>query len=407
MKTSIIRWCSLALLSGFLCCQTPAEAQLGGVIGGALKKKKDKGGDDKAEKDKKDKKASKKSYAERIDDLLNFQFNPATPVVNEDWSKGEEIKDAAKLSGDYYMWFPLTNKLEKVFVRWNDYTYKSESKYFPGMQAVVSVWRKESADKPFSKIVLYPYENDMMRSEALMYSNDQGNSNFHYVAIEKDMFVMRLPYYVNGQGKWIKSYYNNNMEPPTPEPDDRIESYEQELVDNESASMFFLVKDKKQLEGFTWEKLVSVLETKYEYSSYRAKSKAAQSGKQAKPKATNSGELYTNKKWFNTAKEGVAKDLAAGKKVVYGYAPAAGWQTINNKATGQPMHQLTTYWFVCERSPEVMKKEAKGKYYLMGGILKRTYNGSGYGEPFYNGFAFADQDLTEAEYQEFLKMAVK
>ena len=107
----------------------------------------------------------------------------------------------------------------------------------------------------------------------------------------------------------------------------------------------------------------------------------------------NFGEFYTSKDWFATAKSGMTNDLSAGKTIKYGYAPNAGWFTTVHAITGVPLYQSAT-WFVVERSADAMAKDKRGKYYLIGANLRRKYNGSGYDKPYYNGYSFADQDLT-------------
>ena len=69
---------------------------------------------------------------------------------------------------------------------------------------------------------------------------------------------------------------------------------------------------------------------------------AARAGKQAKPKGTTSGEFYTSKDWFATAKSGMTNDLSAGKTIKYGYAPNAGWFTTVHAITGVPLYQSAT-----------------------------------------------------------------
>ena len=172
-------------------------------------------------------------------------------------------------------------------------------------------------------------------------------------------------------------------------------------------TLLILVKDLKQLEGLTGKKLIETIEKKYIPKEYFSMAAAARAGKQAKPKGTTSGEFYTSKDWFATAKSGMTNDLSAGKTIKYGYAPNAGWFTTVHAITGVPLYQSATYWFVVERSADAMAKDKRGKYYLIGANLRRKYNGSGYDKPYYNGYSFADQDLTEEEFAEFKKMAVK
>ena len=225
------------------------------------------------------------------------------------------------------------------------------------------------------------------------------------------MFVLYYPRNMRDDKGWIKDNYDFNTQEPYP--DSRVSnSYD---ISNEvngflkepKKTLLILVKDLKQLEGLTGKKLIETIEKKYIPKEYFSMAAAARAGKQAKPKGTTSGEFYTSKDWFATAKSGMTNDLSAGKTIKYGYAPNAGWFTTVHAITGVPLYQSATYWFVVERSADAMAKDKRGKYYLIGANLRRKYNGSGYDKPYYNGYSFADQDLTEEEFAEFKKMAVK
>ncbi|SHJ77160.1 hypothetical protein [Flavobacterium haoranii] len=385
-----------------------SQAQLGDLVKNKLAKKKEK--TEKADNSKSETKSkkSKSPLTVQVQEALeNFNYDGTLTVKNADWTKNEEVKDAKKISGYYYMYSPVFNTVEKVFVRWNDYTYKSESKTFPGMNVVTSIWTKESADKSYMRYDLYPYESNLLSAHGLLYQITPGK----ILSPEQDMFVLNYPRNMRDDKGWIKNNYDLNTQEPFP--DSRVSnSYD---ISNEvngflkepKKTLLILVKDLKQLEGLTGKKLIETIEKKYIPKEYFSMAAAARAGNQAKPKGTTSGEFYTTKEWYNTAKSGMTNDLSAGKTIKYGYAPNAGWITTYHPLFGVPLYQSATYWFVVERSPEAMKKDVRGKYYLIGANLRRKYNGSGYDKPYYNGYSFADQDLTDAEFAEFKKMAVK
>ncbi|MDK2772757.1 MAG: hypothetical protein KYX68_11105 [Flavobacterium sp.] len=388
-----------------------SQAQLGDLLKNKLAKKKEKtekSNDSKESKSDSKAKKSKSPLTVQVQEALeNFNYDGTLTVKNADWTKNEEVKDAKKISGYYYMYSPVFNTVEKVFVRWNDYTYKSESKTFPGMNVVTSIWTKESADKSYMRYDLYPYESNLLSAHGLLYQITPGK----ILSPEQDMFVLNYPRNMRDDKGWIKNNYDLNTQEPFP--DSRVSnSYD---ISNEvngflkepKKTLLILVKDLKQLEGLTGKKLIETIEKKYIPKEYFSMAAAARAGNQAKPKGTTSGEFYTTKEWYNTAKSGMTNDLSAGKTIKYGYAPNAGWITTYHPLFGVPLYQSATYWFVVERSPEAMKKDVRGKYYLIGANLRRKYNGSGYDKPYYNGYSFADQDLTDTEFAEFKKMAVK
>ena len=382
-----------------------SQAQFGDLIKNKLSKKKTENSND--SKDSKSKKSKNPLTVQVQDALENFNYDGTLTVKNADWTKNEEVKDSKKISGYYYMYSPVFNTVEKVFVRWNDYTYKSESRTFPGMNVVTSIWTKESADKSYMRYDLYPYESNLLSAHGLLYQITPGK----ILSPEQDMFVLNYPRNMRDDKGWIKDNYDFNTQEPYP--DSRVSnSYD---ISNEvngflkepKKTLLILVKDLKQLEGLTGKKLIETIEKKYIPKEYFSMAAAARAGKQAKPKGTTSGEFYTSKDWFATAKSGMTNDLSAGKTIKYGYAPNAGWFTTVHAITGVPLYQSATYWFVVERSADAMAKDKRGKYYLIGANLRRKYNGSGYDKPYYNGYSFADQDLTEEEFAEFKKMAVK
>ena len=382
-----------------------SQAQFGDLIKNKLSKKKTENSND--SKDSKSKKSKSPLTVQVQDALENFNYDGTLTVKNADWTKNEEVKDAKKISGYYYMYSPVFNTVEKVFVRWNDYTYKSESRTFPGMNVVTSIWTKESADKSYMRYDLYPYESNLLSAHGLLYQITPGK----ILSPEQDMFVLNYPRNMRDDKGWIKDNYDFNTQEPYP--DSRVSnSYD---ISNEvngflkepKKTLSILVKDLKQLEGLTGKKLIETIEKKYIPKEYFSMAAAARAGKQAKPKGTTSGEFYTSKDWFATAKSGMTNDLSAGKTIKYGYAPNAGWFTTVHAITGVPLYQSATYWFVVERSADAMAKDKRGKYYLIGANLRRKYNGSGYDKPYYNGYSFAEQDLTEEEFAEFKKMAVK
>lgn len=388
----------------FIMSSMCVQAQFGDLLKNKLNKKKEK-----TEKstDSKPKKSKEPLTVQVQQALESFTFDTNLVIKNEDWTKNEEVKDAKKISGYYYMYSPVFNTVEKVFVRWNDYTYKSESRNFPGMNVVTSIWTKEGADKSYMRYDLYPYESNLLSAHGLLYQMTPGK----ILSPEQEMFVLNYPRTMHDVKGWMKNNYDFNTQEPYP--DSRVlNSYD---ISNEvngflkepKKTLLILVKDIKQLEGLTGKKLIETIEKKYIPKEYFSMAAAARSGNQAKPKGTTTGEFFTTKEWYATAKMGLTTDLAAGKTIKYGYAPNAGWITTYHPLTGLPIYQSATYWFVVERSPEAMTKDKRGKNYLIGGILRRKYNGSGYDKPYYNGFAFADQDLTDAEFVEFKKMAVK
>lgn len=385
-----------------------SQAQLGDLVKNKLAKKKEK--TEKADNSKSESKSkkSKSPLTVQVQEALeNFNYDGTLTVKNADWTKNEEVKDAKKISGYYYMYSPVFNTVEKVFLRWNDYTYKSESKTFPGMNVVTSIWTKESADKSYMRYDLYPYESNLLSAQGLLYQITPGK----IISPEQDMFVLNYPRFMHDVKGWKKD--NHDFDSGEPYPDSRIlNNYDMSnqvngFLKDPKKTLLILVKDVKQLEGLTGKKLIETIEAKYIPKEYFSQAAAARAGNQAKPKGTTSGEFFTTKEWYTTAKSGLTTDLAAGKTIKYGYAPNAGWITTYHPLTGLPLYQSATYWFAVERSPEAMAKDKRGKNYLIGGILRRKYNGSGYDKPYYNGFAFADQDLTDAEFAEFKKMAVK
>ncbi len=386
----------------FLLSSLVVNAQLGGLIKNKLSKNKAKTEKSNESKPKK----SKEPLTVQVQQALeNFTFDSGLVIKNDDWSKNEVVKDAMKISGYYYMYSPVFNTLEKVFIRWNDYTYKSESKNFPGMNVVMSIWTKESADKYFRRFDFKPYENNLLNSHKLLYTMSEGKM----LVAGDDMFVMNYPRYMNSSVGWKKD--NHDFSTNEPYSDDRL-SYDMSnevngFLNDPKLTLQIFVKDLKQLEGLTGIKLIEIIEKKYDAKEYFSLAASARSGNQAKPKGTTSGELFGNKTWFNTAKAGLTKDLAQGKTIKYGYAPNAGWITTYHPLTGFPLYQSASYWFVVERSADAMAKDKRGKYFLIGANLRRKYNGTGYDKPYYNGYSFADQDLTDVEFAEFKKMEVK
>ncbi|WP_445714959.1 hypothetical protein [Flavobacterium sp.] len=396
MKAKFIFF-SLCIMSS-MCVQ----AQFGDLIKNKLNKKKEK-----TEKstDSKPKKSKEPLTVQVQQALENFTFDSNLVIKNEDWTKNEEVKDAMKFSGYYFMYSPVFNTLEKVFIRWNDYTYKSESKNFPGMNVVMSIWTKESADKSFRRFDFKPYENNLLNSHKLLYTISEGKM----LVAGDDMFVMNYPRYMNSSVGWKKDNHDYNTNEPYS--NDRL-SYDMSnevngFLNDPKLTLQIFVKDLKQLEGLTGFKLIEAIEKKYDAKEYFSLAAAARAGNQAKPKGTTSGEFFTTKEWYATAKTGLTTDLATGKTIKYGYAPNVGWITTYHPLTGLPIYQSATYWFAVERSADAMTKDKRGKYYLIGANLRRKYNGTGYDKPYYNGYSFADQDLTDAEFAEFKKIAVK
>lgn len=399
------------VVATLLCYGLQSQAQLGDLVKNKLAKKKEKteksNDSNETKSDSKSKKSKSPLTVQVQEALENFNYDGTLTVKNADWNKNEEVKDAKKISGYYYMYAPVFSTVEKVFVRWNDYTYKSESKTFPGMNVVTSIWTKESADKSYMRYDLYPYESNLLSAHGLLYQITPGK----ILSPEQDMFVLNYPRNMRDDKGWIKDNYDFNTQEPYP--DSRVSnSYDLSnevngFLKEPKKTLLILVKDLKQLEGLTGKKLIETIEKKYIPKEYFSMAAAARAGNQAKPKGTTSGEFYTTKEWFNTAKSGLTNDLPAGKTIKYGYAPNAGWITTYHPLTGLPLYQSATYWFAVERSAEAMAKDKRGKNYLIGGILRRKYNGSGYDKPYYNGFAFADQDVTDAEFAEFKKMAIK
>lgn len=386
-----------------------SQAQLGDLLKNKLAKKEKSEKSEKSEKVEKSDSKSKKSKSPltvQIQEALeNFNYDGTLVVKNADWTKSEEVKDAKKISGHYYMYSPLFNTVEKIFVRWNDYTYKSESKTFPGMNVVVSLWTKEGADKSYMRYDLYPYESNLLSAQGVLYQITPGK----ILSAEEGMFVLNYPRFMHDVKGWKKDLHN--FDTGEPFRDEQL-SYNMATdangyLNDPKKTLLILVKDLKQLEGLTGKKLIENIEAKYVPKDYFSMAAAARAGKQAKPKGIASGEFYTSKDWYTTAKTGMTADLATGKTIKYGYAPNAGWFTTVHWLTGVPLYQSATYWFVVERSADAMAKDKRGKYYLIGANIRRNYNGSSYDKPFYNGYSFADQDLTDEEFAEFKKMAIK
>ena len=257
------------------------QAQFGDLLKNKLNKKKEK-----TEKstDSKPKKSKEPLTVQVQQALESFTFDTNLVIKNEDWTKNEEVKDAKKISGYYYMYSPVFNTVEKVFVRWNDYTYKSESRNFPGMNVVTSIWTKEGADKSYMRYDLYPYESNLLSAHGLLYQMTPGK----ILSPEQEMFVLNYPRTMHDVKGWMKNNYDFNTQEPYP--DSRVlNSYD---ISNEvngflkepKKTLLILVKDIKQLEGLTGKKLIETIEKKYIPKEYFSMAAAARSGNQAKPK---------------------------------------------------------------------------------------------------------------------------
>lgn len=194
-----------------------SQAQLGDLVKNKLAKKKEK--TEKADNSKSESKSkkSKSPLTVQVQEALeNFNYDGTLTVKNADWTKNEEVKDAKKISGYYYMYSPVFNTVEKVFLRWNDYTYKSESKTFPGMNVVTSIWTKESADKSYMRYDLYPYESNLLSAQGLLYQITPGK----IISPEQDMFVLNYPRFMHDVKGWKKD--NHDFDSGEPYPDSRI-----------------------------------------------------------------------------------------------------------------------------------------------------------------------------------------
>ncbi len=407
---------SLALLVGFLVCSNTSQAQIGTLIGSGLLKKKDKNkkGEegDAADDKKKDKKASNKSVSEQIEGILNFQFDASTPVLNEDWNKGEEIIDAGKMSGEYYIWFPMTNRLEKVFVRWNDYTYDNPSKNFQGKDLVLSIWTKETTEKNDSYIIrdFLPFENSMLSTEGILYGGrDRKYVNaygFQFLAIDKTFFVGNLPYAESGQGwRYVYWNYDTNKYKSDNSWNGETGQHANSFVTEEKHSLYFLARDKKQFEGLTWEKVKAIIDEKYEPKSFGAAKKIAMNAQREKPAPSTTNELYKNKAWYEMAKKGVQQGLASGKTVLFGYASDKGWKQVTGILANK--QQYASYWMVVENSPEQMQKHGIPQYMLVEAVINRNLEGSNYGTPFYKTYYSYGYYLGKEDVDKLKASAVK
>ncbi|WP_027003249.1 hypothetical protein [Hugenholtzia roseola] len=418
MKPTFTKFLSLALLGGFLSYAAPSQAQVGTLIGAGaalLKNKKDKKKKGEAgEQDSKDnKKTSKKTQIERLDEFLaTVNFDPATPVLNEDWSKGEAIKDAEKMSGDYYIWFPLTNRLEKVWLRWNNYTYNSDSKTFPGMLLVASVWTKDSGDNSILAIDFQARDNYMFSQERKIFAGDDKELNtdiMQYIMLKDGLFVGNVPIQLakpNDVPSWKMIYQKYDSDENKP-------NFEEGQVDmffeKERHSLFFLAKDKKQFEGLTWEKVFNDIKTQYDPYEHAIRQRQYAGILMARQPHSTSNDLYKDKASYRAAKAGMQShfDATSKSKVLFGYADDRGWQTIKNKSTGAITHQVGYYWMVIERPEEYMKQKLVPKYELMGAIMIRNYNGSGYDKPYYKDFTTNQKTLSKADIDAIKAVAVE
>lgn len=201
------------LLAAVLMGSFQTQAQLGDFVKNKLSKKKDKTEKSSDSKESKSKKSKSPLTVQVQEALENFNYDGTLTVKNADWTKNEEVKDAKKISGYYYMYSPVFNTVEKVFVRWNDYTYKSESRTFPGMNVVTSIWTKESADKSYMRYDLYPYESNLLSAHGLLYQITPGK----ILSPEQDMFVLNYPRNMRDDKGWIKDNYDLNTQEPYPD----------------------------------------------------------------------------------------------------------------------------------------------------------------------------------------------
>ncbi|MDX1903195.1 MAG: hypothetical protein SFU27_03465 [Thermonemataceae bacterium] len=380
-----------------------------------LKKKKgEKGGDENntTEAKKDTKKNSKKTQIERLDDFLaSVKFDPATPVANEGWSKGEPIKDTEKMSGDYYIWFPLTNRLEKVWLRWNNYTYNSDSKTFPGMLLVASIWAKDAGNSIVS-IDFQARDNYMFSKERMIFAGDDKELNkdiMQYIMLKNGLFVGNVPIQLtkpNDIPSWKMIYKKYDSDENKP-------NFEEAQVDmffeKERHSLFFLAKDKKLFEGLTWEKVFNDIKTEYDPYEFSIKQRHYAGILMPRQPHSTSNDLYKDKASYRAAKAGMQAhfDATSKSKVLFGYADDRGWQTITNKSTGRITHQVGYYWMVVERPDEYTRQKLVPKYELMGAIMIRNYNGSGYDKPYYKDFTTNQKTLSQEDIAAIKAIAVE
>lgn len=353
-----------------------------------------------------------KAAANNKFDKRTFLGNPVTdPVLNEDYKYSDEQKDAEGISGYYYGYWPLTGKIEKVWVRYNNWKYRYENRYesfSDDKLAAVSVYSKDLSDYDANNYVAYKYIDypaaRLMIEKTGLHAGVGDNRTFW--SIKPGLMVFNFP-----------AYYYKASDPNDPlkfkfhldtiaklgkkaaniyQPSD-LESINKVLENQKTAQFVIVAKKREDLEGLNnydtlKQRLIEVAQKdRLLYNNFKM-------AVMEKPKATKSGELFTQVKWYNLAKEGMKKstNLAPGETVLHGFVvDNMRWTTVTN-VLGVPQYQYTNYYFVCKRNPN--RKNNLSDYFLLPAVIKRQYTGGGnYGDVFFDGAAFGSIDITKEE----------
>jgi hypothetical protein len=308
--------------------------------------------------------------------------------------------------------------VEKVWVRYNNWKYRYENRYetfSDNRSAAISVYSKDLSDYDSENYVAYefidyPAQRLMLeKTGTIVITGDfrifcslkKGLMVFNFLAKHYKDIDPNKPLYFQFHldtlakyGKKSRDKYNWDLE--------RLE----EVIQNEKTSQFVIVaKNREDLAGLNnydtlKQRIIEAAQKdRMMYNNFKM-------AVREKPKATKSGELYTQTKWYNLAKEGMKKstNLAVGETVLHGFAiENMRWETVTN-VSGVPLYQFTNYYFVCKRNPN---RENKGlsDYFLLPAVVKRDYTGGGnYGDVYFDGASFGSIDITKEDadaYKEF------
>lgn len=329
------------------------------------------------------------------------------PVLNEDYRYSDEKKDEDGISGYYYGYWPLTGKVERVWLRYNNYKYRSESRYVrysDDRQAAASVYSKELSDYDADRYVAYKfleYPSDRLMLEKTGIAAREG-----FWGIKPGVMIFNLPVTFARSSEADKPFsFKFHLDTIAKYGKRSIDLYQpsdfsfyQKIMNNEPTQQFVIIaKNRKDLQDFnnydTLKARVELVAQKDRemYNNFRM-------AVMEKPKATKAGELYTQKKWYSQAKEGMKKstNLASGETVLYGFAVEnMSWTTVTN-TLGIPQYQYTNYYFVCKRNPN--RQNTLSDYFLLPAVMKRRYTGGGnYGEVYFDGATFGSIDITKGE----------
>lgn len=341
------------------------------------------------------------------------------PVLNEDFKYSDEQKDADGIGGYYYAYWPFTGKVEKVWVRYNNWKYRDQSGYenfSDDRLAAITVYSKDLSDYDSENYVAYrfiahPAERLMLEKTGIVSlpgdlkmfcSLKKGLMVFNflaeYIRSSDPNNPLTFKFHLDTLAKYGKranqKYYGLEL--------DKLN----EVIQNVKTKQFVIVaKNREDLAGLnnydTLKQRVieAALNHRMMYNNFKM-------AVREKPKATKSGELYTQTKWYNLAKEGMkkSKNLAAGETVLHGFAiENMRWETVAN-VFGVPLYQYTNYYFVCKRNPN-RENKSLSDYFLLPAVVKRDYTGGGnYGDVYFDGASFGSIDITKEDadaYKEF------